>query len=152
MNRFLRGYRTWQNLSQIEQAQWLQAWMLLPIVSVGLRVFSLRRVQAFLCHPKKKLIGSVELSKVVAITDIFFSAVRWSVLPSTCLSQSLVLYWLLRRHGVDADFRIGIAKHHGCFVAHAWVEYLGIALEEEGVHQQFVAFERSIMMKEHGSL
>lgn len=37
-----------------------------------------------------------------------------------CLEQSLCLYYLLRRAGVGARFRMGVQAHP--FLAHAWVE------------------------------
>ena len=38
-----------------------------------------------------------------------------------CLEQSLVLYYVLRRQGVDVKFAMGVQPHP--FLAHAWVEY-----------------------------
>jgi hypothetical protein len=39
----------------------------------------------------------------------------------SCLRQSLLVWWLLRRQGVPAELRIGVRKQEG-FAAHAWVE------------------------------
>lgn len=45
-----------------------------------------------------------------------------------CLEQSLVLYTLLRRRGVAAQFMLGVQPYP--FVAHAWVEVDGTPVNE----------------------
>ncbi|HEY9515174.1 MAG TPA: lasso peptide biosynthesis B2 protein [Gemmatimonadaceae bacterium] len=45
-----------------------------------------------------------------------------------CLEQSLTLYWLLRRMGMDAVIRLGVQPVS--FAAHAWVEYQRIPVHE----------------------
>jgi hypothetical protein len=45
-----------------------------------------------------------------------------------CLEQSLSLYLLLRRMGIQADLRFGVQAYP--FAAHAWVEHGGEAVNE----------------------
>lgn len=40
---------------------------------------------------------------------------------STCLTRSLVLYAMLRQHGYDPRFAVGVAGSARQFDAHAWV-------------------------------
>jgi hypothetical protein len=47
-----------------------------------------------------------------------------------CLEQSLTLFALLRRRGVDVRFKIGAQPYR--FRAHAWVEYRGVPVNENG--------------------
>lgn len=42
-----------------------------------------------------------------------------------CLTQALVVRWLLGRRGLAADLRIGVTKQEGRLMAHAWIEYEG---------------------------
>ena len=49
----------------------------------------------------------------------------------TCLAQSLALAWMLRRRGVPAAVRLGVATDDG-FAAHAWVEIDGTPLAGAG--------------------
>jgi hypothetical protein len=56
-----------------------------------------------------------------------FAAVR-GALPATCLRQSLLIYWLLRRRGFDPELKLGVRKEQAGFDAHAWVELQGVAL------------------------
>ena len=54
-----------------------------------------------------------------------------------CLEQSLVLYYVLRRHGVAVGYRQGIMAHP--FQAHAWIEYRGEVISDVPEHAlQFV--------------
>jgi hypothetical protein len=47
-----------------------------------------------------------------------------------CLEQSLALYVLLRRRGVNAQLRLGVQPRP--FFAHAWVEVDGVPVAEHG--------------------
>lgn len=47
-----------------------------------------------------------------------------------CLEQSLALYVLLRRRGIDAELRLGAQPRP--FYAHAWVEVDGQPVAEQG--------------------
>ena len=53
-----------------------------------------------------------------------FVTAAYRLLPveKTCLRESLVLYALLRRRGVAAKLRLGVAKDGQRLTAHAWVE------------------------------
>ncbi|MGC9334107.1 MAG: lasso peptide biosynthesis B2 protein [Anaerolineae bacterium] len=57
-------------------------------------------------------------------------AAQFHVLPSSCLTRSLVLQRLLGRAGIHADLRIGVRKEDGQVLAHAWLESDGQAIAE----------------------
>lgn len=68
-------------------------------------------------------------------------AVQHGLYSGNCLSRSLMLWWLLRRQGVDSALRIGVRTVDGQFQAHAWIEYQGQPLHEiQDVHQHYTAF------------
>ena len=52
------------------------------------------------------------------------------IFSADCLEESLALWWLLRRNGIDPDFRIGVRTITGRFESHAWVEYQGMVLND----------------------
>lgn len=56
-------------------------------------------------------------------------AYRLLPLPRTCLKESLVLFGLLRRRGIDARFRLGVRKEGERLVAHAWIQGKDTPLE-----------------------
>lgn len=45
---------------------------------------------------------------------------------SSCLTRSLVLYAMLRQHGYDPRFAVGVAGSEQRFEAHAWVTVNGV--------------------------
>ena len=63
---------------------------------------------------------------------------------STCLEQSLVLCWVMRRRGFAPLLRVGARKDVDRFEAHAWVELDGIVMGDvSGEHQHFTPFEEA---------
>ena len=56
-------------------------------------------------------------------------AYRLLGLPRTCLNESLALFGLLRRQGIDARFRLGVRKEGERLAAHAWVQRKDTPLE-----------------------
>jgi Transglutaminase-like superfamily len=54
-----------------------------------------------------------------------------------CLEQSLTLYYLLRRRGVDVKYCQGVQPHP--FEAHAWVEYRGEVINDFSEHTRCFA-------------
>lgn len=70
------------------------------------------------------------------------AAVRHAMSESTCLEESLALWWLLGRQGIAARVRIGARKVNEQFEAHAWVECGGAALNDPGdLHRHYAAFD-----------
>ncbi len=138
-----------------QERRWLlQAWALLPLVRLLLRLLGLRQTQALLVRLTGNLAETeVEIGQVndIArnIARLVVSAARYNLISANCLPRSLVLWWLLRRNAIDAELRIGVRKQHGNFEAHAWVEVFGVALENQGGEEKrFTPFEASIMPPE----
>ena len=50
--------------------------------------------------------------------------------PMGCLRRSLVLQWLLGRHGILTNLQIGVQKEADELNAHAWLEYNGRPIGE----------------------
>jgi hypothetical protein len=87
-----------------------------------------------------------DISKQVSRTCRMLGAAqrRWP-LKFTCLEESLILWYLLRRQGITSRLRIGVRKVNGKFEAHAWVEQEGEALNQPGqLHRHYSAFEQEI--------
>jgi hypothetical protein len=58
-----------------------------------------------------------------------------------CLEQSLALYVLLRRRGIDAALKLGVQTIP--FSAHAWVEVNGVPVNEKQGHiEQLATFQQ----------
>ena len=59
----------------------------------------------------------------VALVAAFFPG------RALCLEQSVTLWLLLRRRGIDAELRLGVQPYP--FGAHAWVEHRGEPVNED---------------------
>jgi len=81
------------------------------------------------------------------ITNVMVQvAARHGVYSATCLPQSLTLWWLLRRQGIESDLRFGARKEAERMEAHAWVELDGVPLNDTlDVDQRFKPFERAVI-------
>jgi hypothetical protein len=68
-------------------------------------------------------------------------ASRHGVYSGTCLSRSLLLWWLLLRCGLESELRFGAQVTDGKLDAHAWVEFAGQPLnEDESVRWRYAGF------------
>jgi hypothetical protein len=61
----------------------------------------------------------VNLQRMAWLVDV---ADRYALGKSSCLRQTAALAWLLRRRGVIANIRIGVAREGNKLTAHSWLE------------------------------
>ena len=122
--------------------------LLVPVTGLGLRLFDFRRV-----HSGMGWLGRRSARK--APQDTWRYARRAGRLITylgrngpfrgNCLSRSLVLWYLLRRAGIQGELRIGVRREDGQFLAHAWVEYQDRPLNaHERVRERYAAFDEAI--------
>ena len=142
-----RWQRFWQ-LSGYERGVALEAGGGLLSTWVGLRLAGFRRwrnVLAWPTPPPNTTARQADASQREAaelIARMAAAAARDFFFATNCLEQSLVLWWLLRRHGIAAELRIGARKEFERFEAHAWVEVDSAVLNDtSAVHQHFVPFD-----------
>ena len=135
-------------LSGSERAALAQALALLPLTAGGLRLVGFRRWQAMLARLAPMTAAPAwrddadALGQARIVSRMVAVAARCGLYRANCLPQSLVLWWLLRRRGIIADFRIGARMTTGRFEAHAWVEWRGVVLNDGAdVRQRFAAFD-----------
>ena len=150
------GLRHWRRrLQKLRQLSWLErrlllkALLLLPLLSLMLRVLGFKRVYNVLSRP---LPTSIEANEEARLADarttaaMVQSAVYVIPIPITCLPHSLALWLLLRRQGITSDLRIGVQQINDEFMAHAWVEYAGLVLNDrQDVHARYAAFDEVIL-------
>ena len=132
-------------LSTEEKRVFLSAVLLLPLIWLGLRLFGLARLQAWIDRvpfAARRQLSVAELSDIGALVN---SAARYAPGPVTCLTRSLLLRWLLRRRGIASVLRIGVQLVEGRLDAHAWVEYQGVPINDApDVGQRFAAFNETL--------
>ena len=67
-------------------------------------------------------------ARAAATARLVYAAGARFPFRANCLPKSLVLRTLLLRHGIAADFRIGVRIVDGRLEGHAWVEHAGAPL------------------------
>jgi Transglutaminase-like superfamily len=140
--------RRFRALEPNARAVFLRAAVLLPLISVSLRLRGFRATQSSL---QKRLTGAASRlisqssgpqEERTALTARMVKAAAHRTWGSPqCLEQSLALWWLLGRQGISSSVRIGTRKSEEKFEAHAWVECDGVAANEpEEAHKHYAAF------------
>jgi hypothetical protein len=113
---------------------------------VALRLVGLRRVQSVLTRVPLRLDillrKGTDSARVERTAQLVVIAAQNLPFASSCLPNSLVLGWLLRREGICTELRIGVRRDHGKFQAHAWIEHQGLPVNDrQDVLKHFSAFE-----------
>lgn len=128
-------------LSWAERKVLLASATLLPIVWIILRAQGLN---ATLAAGDRSRAGRATPSTLPAgrMAALVAAAGSHIPFPSTCLTRSLVLLWLMRRRGMHAELRIGVCLAEGRLEAHAWLESEGRPLNSSPeVCSRYRAFE-----------
>jgi len=141
--------RRFRKLSRVDRRDLLRAALLLPVISISLRMRGFVRTKNWL--QKKYLPQGNQLEtpqdqlRAVSAARMVRVAGRLGGGRASCLEESLALLWLLGETGIAAELRIGVRKTQEKFEAHAWVEYEGKALNEpEARHRHFAAFSDAL--------
>lgn len=126
----------WRALLPWERGLLVRAAVLLPLIWLGLRLFSFKRMQSFAhsgtrpsCSPRLPA-GQQAADYAQRCAELVAIAARHGFYRANCLPHSLVLCRILRKQGLEARLMIGVQPGQRPFQAHAWVE-----LEEKPVGQ-----------------
>jgi Transglutaminase-like superfamily len=148
--------RRFKALEPRARGLFLRAAVLLPFISLSLRLRGFRATQSSLqkhlpraataiSDPSSGPQASGAQAESTALTArMVRSAAHRTWGRAACLEQSLALWWLLGRQGIASSVRIGTRKTEQKFEAHAWVECEGVALNEpEEPHKHYAAFDEA---------
>jgi hypothetical protein len=134
-----------------------RAAVLLPVVSLSLKMRGFRATQKFLLRSipptrhasQENSIHIMHDTEQAELTSrMVNSATRHIWRASTCLEKSLALWSLLGRQGIASELRIGARKPNGKFEAHAWVERDGVAINEpQQEHRHYATFDASFPLQ-----
>ena len=120
-----------------------------PLVAAGLAIFGFKRLHAFMDRWSRSRSARIftaqaaeararSAAKIVAI-----AAARGPV-RATCLRRSVLLWWLLKRDGIETVLRVGVSRDSATLHAHAWIEYLGRPLNDaDDIALRFPAFDQN---------
>ena len=134
--------RGWLALGGAQRVRLIAMVLALPLIEAALRLFDYQQTQRWLerhsRHAGSRRASPSDLSAAQDLANLASIAGRHGVIKATCLRQSLLLYWLLRRRGLDPQLKLGVRKQDGIFDAHAWVELEGVALAQtDRAHHPF---------------
>lgn len=125
----------WHKILALTGLQWrylFASWLILPAIDLSLRLLGYQRTRSFLNRWTNSAAHlSHENSEIVAeqVARVVSAASRWTLWPTSCLRQAILLWWFLARRNIPVEIRIGVsgdvAEH---FSAHAWVEQNGRVL------------------------
>ena len=106
-----------------------------------LRLFSLKRVVICLTQPVSSEAdvnnASSVAEKIVKYTDYILQRNIWVYRPN-CLKRSLILYYFLRKYGIDVQLHLGVKRTVDCdgessnngLAGHAWLVRCGHVFAE----------------------
>jgi hypothetical protein len=108
----------------------VRCFVLLLAIRAALRVLGFGRTHRFvLRHARGGPAAAIGcLAAVNATAERVAMAAAFVPGRALCLEQSLALYLLLRRRGIQAALRLGVQAYP--FAAHAWVEHSGEPVHE----------------------
>jgi hypothetical protein len=139
-----RYWRCWRGLPPGDRPLFAALQLLLPPLATAVRVFGLGRVRRALGHgaPRDPVPGPADLNEGTRLGRLVNLAANHALGRPACLPRSLMLWWLLRRRGIESDLRIGVRTSDGRLEAHAWVECDGRVLNDAAdVAARFAPFE-----------
>jgi hypothetical protein len=116
------------HLSNFERRLFWKSLFLLPFIHIGLSLIGYSR----LCKMIEKItpLKPIRQQKIdfeindqaFQISQMVSIAARNGFFRATCLRRSLLIWWFLRRQGIDSKIRFGVRTLKGQLEAHAWVE------------------------------
>jgi hypothetical protein len=150
-NGLLTVTRRFRALEPNARGLFLRAAVLLPFISLSLRLRGFRATQLSLQKRLAKALTGIsdqssraQAASIALTARMVRSAAHRSWGSPACLEQSLALWWLLGRQGIASSVRIGTRKSEAKFEAHAWVECDGVAINEpEDAHKHYAAFDEA---------
>ncbi len=115
--------RRLRRLTATEAWAFVRAWLVLLTADLGLRLLPFQRLERWLAPPLRAASGIVPKDTLMpSLGWATAAAARHHLYPMRCLPRALCLRWLLGRHGIPVELRIGVERRRGEMRAHAWVE------------------------------
>jgi transglutaminase superfamily protein len=142
---FFSAFRRFWQLPGSERSIVFQSAFWLTATWFALRLIGFRRWSGFL--ERRPIAGKAtgspsQFVEAKNITRLLSAAASHLLVRTNCLEQATALCCVLRRHHIPAELRFGARKESAGLEAHAWVEHLGIPLNEDrGEHLHFLPFE-----------
>jgi len=118
------------------------ACVLLPMIEISLAALGLRPTLQWLTRSAPQSVPLPNDARTVTRRArlAIDRASRNGMVRGRCLSQSLALWWILRRYGVESRLKLGAVAAQPAFDAHAWLENeSGIINDSADVNRRYPA-------------
>ena len=128
----MNSFRKTRRLSGSEKRLLAQALVLLPLTRGAVYLLGIKHWQRFLSRLATTSNSNHDPEqRAHVIARMVKIAAERRIINANCLQQTLVLWFLLRRNGIDGVICFGTRKQEGEAQAHAWVESFGNVLNED---------------------
>lgn len=128
----MRLLSRWRALPTGDRARLFLFVLTLPLVTACLTLFGYRRTLGLAGQlsqkPLRRLPTPSEQTRARRLAWLLQVAGRRG-LRAACLPQALLLYWWLRRDGLDPQLKLGARRTDSGPTMHAWVELHGESLD-----------------------
>ncbi len=107
--------------------------LLIVFTEFFLGLFGLKKTEKLLSMFSGSAKGHQPAAEAVLLdryTTMFNEIKRRPYLKGRCLSQSIVMRFLLARQGIGSELVIGARLKNGLFDAHAWLQKQGVLINE----------------------
>jgi len=139
--------RRWTRLRSLSAAQWrvvLVSLVLVPAIQLSLRWRGFASTVELLGARSNYAPRTATIEEARPTAEAIAVVTSRPFVGARCLGRSLVLWFLLRRRGIDAELVIGAAPPEltGGLPAHAWVEVAGEPVNDTpGVRDRYGSFD-----------
>ena len=125
-------WRRFREMRPGERVLLAKAWLGLQMAWLALRILPFPSIQSRLKNGNLGRPHGYAATSPVDLGRLIDMASRISPLPTTCLTRSVVMCWMLRRRGIAHELVIGVRQVEAGLQAHAWVECKGSPVNDSG--------------------
>lgn len=135
-----------QRIRALSAAQWrvvVCSTLLLAPIQVMLKSRGLKRTASSLAARSDRPLGVIDRRVATEIADAVSLVAGRKMVGAMCLGRSLLLWYLLRRRGMDAELVVGARSPvDDAWMAHAWVELDSQPVNDApDVRQHYASFD-----------
>jgi hypothetical protein len=145
VSHFSHRWKSWGKLNRKQKKIFFYSLVYLNLTNFLLSLFRYQDLYNFLKDRiplKERLPQDIAILQAIEMAEVVELAARRRLVNATCLRRSLVLWYLLRREGIDSNLRFGVRKAAAEIMGHAWVEIEGSVInDDESITKQFTPMD-----------
>lgn len=116
----------------------LEMFAFAAVMPILMKCLSLERILSMLTPCEKEQTQNTSrasIKRIVRLSLLLLNRNRF-FLKNSCLKRSLLLYYFLRKHGVNVQIHFGIKKHDDRLNGHSWLTQDGNLLADHEQHRR----------------